>query len=80
MSRIVTVILIYHRHKPRDLINVKYLGKFYNNKNKLLGFIPRANYTDRATAACRRGFCQLLQIKSVAWSTQRIPTAVFSAS
>jgi hypothetical protein len=24
------------------------------NKNKLRGFSPQANYTDRATAACRR--------------------------
>jgi hypothetical protein len=28
---------------------------------------PRANYTDRATAACRRSYCQFLQIKSVVW-------------
>jgi hypothetical protein len=26
-------------------------------KTKLLGLIPRANYTDRATAACRRSDC-----------------------
>jgi hypothetical protein len=25
-----------------------------NNKNKLRGFGPQANYTDLATAACRR--------------------------
>jgi hypothetical protein len=28
-------------------------------KNKLHGLSPRANYTDRATAACRRSDCQL---------------------
>jgi hypothetical protein len=28
-------------------------------KTKLLGLSPRANYTDRATAACRRSDCQL---------------------
>jgi hypothetical protein len=31
---------------------------------------------DRATAACRRSQCQLLRIEGVAWSAQRIPTAV----
>jgi hypothetical protein len=34
-------------------------------KNKLHGQSPRANYTDRATAACRRSDCQLLRIKGV---------------
>jgi hypothetical protein len=28
-------------------------------KTKLHGLSPRANYTDRATAACRRSDCQL---------------------
>jgi hypothetical protein len=32
-------------------------------KNKLHGLSPRANYTDRATVACRRSDCQLLRIK-----------------
>jgi hypothetical protein len=31
--------------------------------HKLHGLSPRANYTDRATAACRRSDCQLLRIK-----------------
>jgi hypothetical protein len=35
---------------------------------KLHGLSPRANYTDRATAACRRSDCQLLQIKGATWS------------
>jgi hypothetical protein len=39
---------------------------------------PQANYTDRATAACRRSQCQLLRIEGVMWSAQRIPTAVNS--
>jgi hypothetical protein len=30
---------------------------------KLRGLSPRASYTDRATAACRRSDCQLLRIK-----------------
>jgi hypothetical protein len=45
---------------------------------ELRGLSPRANYTDRATAACRRSWCQLLRLGGVAWSAQRIPTAVFS--
>jgi hypothetical protein len=36
--------------------------------NKLHGLSPRANYTDRATAACRRSDCQLLRIESATWS------------
>jgi hypothetical protein len=32
----------------------------YNfKKTKLLGFSPRANYADRATAACQRSWCQI---------------------
>jgi hypothetical protein len=36
--------------------------------NKLHGLSPRANYTDRATAASQRSGCQLLQIKGATWS------------
>jgi hypothetical protein len=32
-------------------------------KTKLHGLSPRANYTDRATAACRQSDCQLLPIE-----------------
>jgi hypothetical protein len=35
---------------------------------KLRGLIPRVNYTDRATAACRRSDCQLLRIEGATWS------------
>jgi hypothetical protein len=35
---------------------------------KLHGLNPRANYTDRATAACRRSDCQLLRIEGATWS------------
>jgi hypothetical protein len=38
------------------------------SKNKLHGLSPRANYTDRATAACRRSDCQLLRIEGTTWS------------
>jgi hypothetical protein len=37
-------------------------------KKKLHGLSPQANYTDRATAACRRSDCQLLRIKGATWS------------
>jgi hypothetical protein len=45
-------------------------------KTKLRGLSPQANYTDRATADCRRSKCQPLRVEDVAWSAQRIPTAV----
>jgi hypothetical protein len=51
-------------------------SRFINTKTKLRGVSPQANYTDRATAACRRSQCQLLRIVCVARSAQRIPTAV----
>jgi hypothetical protein len=47
-------------------------------KKKLHGLSPRANYTDRATACCRRSDCQLLRIEGATWSAWRISTAVFS--
>jgi hypothetical protein len=37
-------------------------------KKKLHSLSPRANYTDRATAACRRSDCQLLRIEGATWS------------
>jgi hypothetical protein len=47
-------------------------------KKKHHGLSPWANYTDRATAACRRNDCQLLRIEGATWSAWLIPTAVFS--
>jgi hypothetical protein len=38
-------------------------------KTKLYCLSPRANYTDRGTAACRRSDCQLLRIEGATWST-----------
>jgi hypothetical protein len=37
-------------------------------KKKLHGLSPRANYTDRATAAYGRSDCQLLRIEGAKWS------------
>jgi hypothetical protein len=37
-------------------------------KTKLHGRSPQANYTDRATAACRRSYCQLVRKEGATWS------------
>jgi hypothetical protein len=65
---------IYENVQAGQLAN---LGdpKRVSNNNKLRGLSPQAHYTDRATAACQRSF-KLLRIEGVAWSAQRIPTAV----
>jgi hypothetical protein len=46
-------------------------------KTKLHGLSPWANYTDWATAACRRSDCQLVRIEGAMWWAWRIPPAVF---
>jgi hypothetical protein len=51
-------------------------GRIQNKQTP--GLCPRVNYTDRGTAACRQS--QLLPIEGVAWSAQRIHTAVISVS
>jgi hypothetical protein len=48
--------------------NLISVSKIYYKKKKLHGLSPRANYTDQATAACRRSDCQLLRIKGATWS------------
>jgi hypothetical protein len=48
---------------------VFYRGRnFINTQKKIHGLSPRANYTDRATAACRRRDCQLVRIEGATWS------------
>jgi hypothetical protein len=47
--------------------------QLYCTKTKLHGLSSRANYTDRAAAACRRSDCQLLRIEGATWSAWRIP-------
>jgi hypothetical protein len=62
-------------HDSRQLGgNVRYLTNYfiYPIKKKFLGLNPRANYIDRATAACRRSDCQILRIKGATWSAWRI--------
>jgi hypothetical protein len=53
-------IVIFHSiiHKQKLL---------YIKKN-LHGLSPRANYTDRVAAACRRSDCQLVRIEDATWS------------
>jgi hypothetical protein len=54
----------------RYVNNKKSLNYIANvlKKKKLHGLSPRANYADRATAACRRSDCQLVRIEGATWS------------
>jgi hypothetical protein len=45
------------------IVDLQNFPKRFKTKTKLHGLSPRANYTDRATAACRRSDCQLLRIE-----------------
>jgi hypothetical protein len=45
---------------------------------KLNGLSPRANYTDRATAACRRSDCQLFRIEGCHVVSVRDPLRPYS--
>jgi hypothetical protein len=54
------------RRSVEGLLLAENIPAFRSNKkqtNKLHGLSPRANYTDRATAASRRCDCQLWRIK-----------------
>jgi hypothetical protein len=44
------------------------LGYSIYGGGELHGLRPGANYTDRATTACRRSDCQLLRIEGATWS------------
>jgi hypothetical protein len=69
------MMIVEHPRKPFpvSLYPPQISHDLTNKKNKLHSLSPRANYTDRATAACRRSDCQLLRIKGATWSTWRIP-------
>jgi hypothetical protein len=62
--------------KKEKQVPSKFLYTSTRTGKYFLGLSPRANYTDRATAACRRSECQLLRIEGATWSALRIPTAV----
>jgi hypothetical protein len=69
-------------HSPAISAKIKkawiYSPIHLRSKKKLHGLSPLANYTDRATAACRRSRCQLLRIEGATWSAWQIPMVVFS--
>jgi hypothetical protein len=69
-----------HRHLPKiGLISIRHLFlglRILQLQTKLRDFSPQPNYTYLANASCRRSCCQLLRIKGVSSSEQRIPTAV----
>jgi hypothetical protein len=77
MEQIPQILLCRKQSLLMDVYIYIYIY-FYIYIYKLLGLSPRANYTDRATAACRPSDCQLLRIQGATWSAWRIPTAVFS--
>jgi hypothetical protein len=52
-------------------------GTHKTKKLNSVAFSPQATYTDRASAACRRSYSQLLRIEGVAWSVQWIPKAFY---
>jgi hypothetical protein len=69
-------ILIYKQNLEFLTSSCSYnLQSQYETKTKLCCRSPQANYTDWATAACRRSWSQPLRIEGVAWSVQQIPTA-----
>jgi hypothetical protein len=57
-------ILMFYIHLRLCFPNVLFPSAF----KKLHGLSPRANYTYRATAACRRSDCQLVRIEGATWS------------
>jgi hypothetical protein len=69
---------IIKRAWPRNVTVDYERSSKLKKKTKLHGLSRRANYTDRATPACRRSDCQLLRIEGATWPAWRIPTAVFS--
>jgi hypothetical protein len=54
--------------RNRDIKIANRLIENVSRKKKLRGLSPRANYTDRATTACRGSWCQLLRIEGATWS------------
>jgi hypothetical protein len=65
--------MLVHMHNLRDfkLHNARPYNPLITDiihKKNLHGLSPRANYTDRATAAFWRSDCQLLRIEGAAWS------------
>jgi hypothetical protein len=64
MDSVLSLLLHYtkkHIYKIcRDFLSMQACAAgFALKKTKFYGLSPRANYTDRATASCRRSDCQL---------------------
>jgi hypothetical protein len=60
--------LAQNRDECKALVNTVMNVRVPQTKTKLHGLSPRANYTDRATTACRHSDCQLLRIEGATWS------------
>jgi hypothetical protein len=69
ISSSVDVIAMIKQYNTVNTLKplLRHLFIKYKTKTKLHGLSPRANYTDRATAACRRCDCQLLRIEGATW-------------
>jgi hypothetical protein len=59
LEAFVTIYEAARHNIPED----SYIYNTNKQTNKLHGLSPRANYTDRATAACRQSNCQLLRLR-----------------
>jgi hypothetical protein len=57
-----------------SIVNYLLYVLYYIKTTKLHGLSPRANYTDRATAACWRSDCQLVRIEGATWSALTDPS------
>jgi hypothetical protein len=55
---------LYDQRMESIIVSVRKKG----DKKKFHDPSPRANYTDRTTASCRRSDCQLLRIEGATWS------------
>jgi hypothetical protein len=63
-----STLIIIHYPGPGFTYQMDSLQELKTKETKLHGLSPRANYTDQATAACRRSDCQLLRIEGATWS------------
>jgi hypothetical protein len=61
---LVTVTTNFLTFQVRNPISITIIS----NIKKLHGLSPRANYTERATAAFQRSDCQLLRTEGATWS------------
>jgi hypothetical protein len=61
-------ICTLHRTLCSAYVGAERYKQTKQTNNKLHGLSPQANYTDRATAACRRSDCQLVRIEGATWS------------